>query len=68
MGDFDPTFAFDFEDRSKPAQTPWDFAGTHLPPPPPPPCTTFRMGHCSQNSHVEAPRSLTHADTHTCKL
>ncbi len=28
MGDFNPAFAFDIEDRSKPAQTPWDFAGT----------------------------------------
>ena len=30
MGDFNPAFAFDIEDRSKPAQTPWDFAGTSL--------------------------------------
>ena len=28
MGDFNPAFAFDIDDRSKPAQTPWDFAGT----------------------------------------
>ena len=28
MGDFNPGFAFDIEDRSKPVQTPWDFAGT----------------------------------------
>jgi hypothetical protein len=27
MGDFNPAFAFDIEDRSQPAQTPWDFAG-----------------------------------------